>query len=228
MIDYFPDEFYESLGEPKPGHPCGLLEAYRFQLVLEQLVPGNVLDVGAYYGDFLKLAHDAGHEIKGVEINMARVKLANSILGNDVVVLDSRNGSLASFGDNDFDNVVCMEVIEHQPDDRLALAELCRVARSRVIITVPFQENIQKVICLHCHQYTPYSGHLHRYDYGAFQQLAPDDWRVTVEMPFANTISRRLGGRLSTSKTTISLLWMIDKIFSTKKSWIMVVLEPAT
>ena len=46
MIDHFPDEFYESLGKPKPGHTFGLIDAYRFQLVFEQLVPGIKVETG--------------------------------------------------------------------------------------------------------------------------------------------------------------------------------------
>ncbi len=226
MIDHFPDEFYDSLGEPKPGHAFGLVEAYRFQLALEQLGPGSVLDVGAYFGDFLKLARDDGRQIKGVEINAARVNLANAILGDEVVVLDSRNGSLGSFADDSFDNVVCMEVLEHQPDHRFALAELCRVARSKVIITVPFHEKIQQVICLHCHQYTPYHGHLHRYDFGTFHELTPARWQVTRETPFANSICGRLSRRLSLSEVSIGLMKAVDILPVAKRRWMLVVLEP--
>lgn len=91
MIEHIDDEYFEMLGEQKPGI-FGVLDAYRFRLVLDQLLPGSVLDVGVYFGDFLKLARKHGHEIAGTEVNEARKNLANSLLGEDAVVIDFRNG----------------------------------------------------------------------------------------------------------------------------------------
>lgn len=225
-LDQFPPEFFEALGEPKPGHQFGLLEDYRFHLVYQHLASGSVLDVGAYFGDFLKLARQDQRQISGTEINMARVNLANSILGEDVVILDSRNGSLNTLQDNSVDNVVCMEVIEHQPDHKYAVSELCRVARSKVIITVPFRERIKTVICLHCHKYTPHAGHLHSYDFGSFAELVPHNWQVVKEVPFASLLTRKLKSILPRHQISIMILKFLDFAFSISKGWLMVVLEP--
>ena len=227
MIDYFPDEFYETLGEAKPGTPFGLLDQYRFDLVYRHLVSGSVLDVGAYYADFLKLARRNGRQVFGAEINMDRVDLANSRLGEKAVVLDSRNGRLDLFEDDSVDNVVCMEVIEHQPDDRFAISELCRVARSKVIVSVPFEEQIRKMICLHCFQHTPYSGHLHSYELGTFSKLVPSEWWVTMERPFAGRVARGLSLFLPKNTVSVRAIGLIDSLFPRRARWLLVTLEPS-
>jgi len=129
MTDRLSDNFFEVLGEPKPERSFDLLDAYRFDLCYRQVGPGSVLDVGAYLGDFLKLAQKDKREIFGTEVNQDRVNLVNSILGSDVVRLNFRNGSLDQFESNTIDTVVCMETLEHVIDDRYAVSELCRVAK---------------------------------------------------------------------------------------------------
>ena len=94
MTDRLSDEFFETLGKPKLGSPFDLLDAYRFHLCYRQLGMGSLLDVGAYLGDFLKLAKSDNREYHGTEINQVRVDLVNSILESDRVKLDFRNGDL--------------------------------------------------------------------------------------------------------------------------------------
>ncbi|MFC1997631.1 class I SAM-dependent methyltransferase, partial [Chloroflexota bacterium] len=219
------DDYFESLGEPKPGTPFGLLDSYRFDVVYRSLTPGNVLDVGVYFGDFLKIAQKDGRKIFGTEINEKRVNLANSILKEEIVVLNFRNGRLDKFRDSSVDNVVCMEAVEHVPDDLVAVSELCRVARTRVVITVPFQENIQNVLCLHCYKYTPYSGHLHSYDRESFYTMVPPGWQVTKTLVFAKRVTRIIGSRLPKSNFLIPFLRLLDRTSPGKGIWLMVVLQ---
>ena len=220
------DEFFEALGEPKPSNPFNLLDAYRFDLCCRQLNLGSVLDVGAYLGDFLILARNNGHEICGTEINRKRVDLVNSILKDNVVVEDSRNGYLKKFKSKSIDNVVCMETLEHMPDDRLALSELCRVARKKVIITVPFKQNIQQVLCIHCSKYTPHSGHQHSYDTNTFSNLVPEEWEITKQKIFAKRLTCAIGRRLRQKfREGILILRVIDFLTPGAGRWMVVVIE---
>lgn len=226
-IENYSDEFFEALGEPNLAEPftLSLVDHYRFHLVYRHLAPGSVLDVGAYLGDFLNLARQDGREIVGTEVNTARVNLANSILGGDVVVLDAWNGYLRNFQDASVENVVCTEVVEHVPDDRLAVSELCRVARTKVLITVPFRERTRNVLCVHCSKYTPYSGHLHTYDLGTFSEMVPAGWRVTKELHFAKRITRMLCSKLPKSSAIIPMLRLIDSLSPATGRWLLVVVE---
>jgi SAM-dependent methyltransferase len=180
------DEYFDSIGLPNPGEPFSLIDDYRFRFVFRHLRAGSVLDVGVYYGDFLKLAREGGHDIFGTEVNSQRVGYANGLIGEEVVSLGFRNGSLSHFQNHSVDNVVCMEVIEHVADHEFALSELCRVARKRVIVTVPYKETIREHICIHCCKSTPYCGHLHSYDVDVSRSIVPAPWKIIACKPFVN------------------------------------------
>jgi len=220
-----PAEFFEALGAPRPEVAFDVFDAYRFKLCFNQLGPGSVLDVGSYLGDFLKLIQRDGRKFHGTEINQVRVDLVNSIFGEGTAVLDFRNGHLDSFETGSIDNVVCMETIEHVIDDKYAISELCRVARSKVIITVPFREKLQTVLCTHCFQYTPLYGHRHRYDYGSFKALIPPGWTITMEKDFVRPAARKVHPLLNWMKSAYWILKGLDAISPGSGHWILVVLE---
>jgi len=220
------DAYFEALGEPKPSQPFGTLEQYRFWRTYKYLAPGSVLDVGVYYGNFLKLALQDGRKIMGTEVNKVRVDLANSVLGENAVVVDFRNGRLTQFGDDCVDNAVATEVIEHVHDIRYALSELCRAARKRVVLTVPFREKIQSVLCIHCNSYTPYSGHLHSFDYGSVSNLLPTGWKVAEEIELANRGVRWLAIRLPATSGALVMMRLLDRMQIGAGQWLLAVLEP--
>lgn len=224
MIDKLSDEYFDAFGPPNPSKPFSLVEDYRFKKVFKRLSAGSVLDVGVYDGDFLLLARKENREIFGTEINELRVRLANEVLGQEIVRLDFRNGHLDSFDDNSIDNVICMEVVEHTPDDKFAVSELCRVARKRVIITVPFQEKIRSLLCVHCNQYTPYSGHLHSYDSNSFKSMIPQNWKIIFLKPFGHKIIMRIF-RMTRMQMLLPVIQLLDLIPIGKPAWLLVVID---
>ena len=227
MIGPLKSEYFNALGTPKPGHPFNLIDDYRFNLVSQYIKPGSVLDIGVYFGDFLKLVRRNGHQILGTEVNQERVNFANQLLGDKVVRLDFQNGNLLSFADQSVENVVCTEVIEHVPDDRLAISELCRVANRRVIITVPFDENIKSTLCVHCAQYTPNSGHLHSYNFDSFEALVPSEWTVQKQLTFGNHILASLirHFHLPRARFLMPLVHFLEIFLPGRKRWLLVILS---
>lgn len=226
MIHKHADRYYEVLGAPKPGRPFNAVDIYRFRFVAQHLVNGSVLDVGAYFSDFMKIARNKNHIVYGTEINQTRVALANELFGEKVVRMDFRNGLLTKFKNKSIDNVVCMEVLEHIADDKKALKELCRVAAKRVIITVPFMETIKEVVCVHCNKYTPYSGHLHTYENGSFNKIIPEGWKIIKQESFAKPFIRSLLKKLPKSNVVpYQLTRMLDHVSQRKGNWLLVVLE---
>lgn len=225
-----PDAYFEALGTPQPGQSLSLIDDYRFYIVFKHLSSGSVLDVGAYYGDFLKLALKNGRKIVGTEVNQDRVSLSNNILGDDVIVLGFRNGSLSSFEDKSIDNVVCTEVLEHIPDHKFAVSELTRVARKKVIITVPFRETIQNALCIHCCKLTPYSGHLHSYDLHTFDNLVPKNWVVEKQIPIVNKLSIFIARqfKLPRSQAFIPFMQLLDLLLPGTGYWLFVLLRRAS
>ncbi|HDQ45434.1 MAG TPA: class I SAM-dependent methyltransferase [bacterium] len=193
--------------------------------------PGSVLDVGTFYGDFLKSVLDADPDrvVFGTEINRTRRDLSNGRIGRRAVRIDFRNGALETFEDRSVDNVVCLEVIEHLPDDGFAVRELCRVARKRVLISVPFNETLREHLCIHCHRYTPENGHRRSYHHGSFQPLLPEGWVVREEVAFGHAVSRMLASRMPDRAWAERIIRVLDaclrRLSPAYNQWLFVVLD---
>src|SRR5450755_1355386 len=95
----------------------------------------RVLDAGCGSGRTLQELVDYG-EVYGIELNEDAAELARGRGHGEV-----RVGRLEAlpWDDTTFDLITCLDVIEHTPDDRLALAELRRVCRPGgwMLVTVP-------------------------------------------------------------------------------------------
>lgn len=101
---------------------------------IAQRCHGSVLDVGAGDGYASTVIKDAGHPVHVVDISEVRVRRATQEYGLPAEVGDAT--SLA-FEDESFDTVVLAEILEHLDNPGAALAEACRVAKDRVIVTLP-------------------------------------------------------------------------------------------
>lgn len=99
----------------------------------------SVLDVGTGTGRAALALAARGARVTGVDASAdmlavaerraAAAKLAVTFVHGDAHGLD--------FPDRSFDAVVCLRVLMHTPDWRRSLAELCRIARSRVVLDYP-------------------------------------------------------------------------------------------
>lgn len=79
-------------------------------------------------------------------------------------------GSVAClpFEDNQFDAVLCAEVLEHIPEHLLeqACSEIARVARGQVVIGVPYRQDLRsgRTTCQRCGKSNPPWGHVNSFD----------------------------------------------------------------
>lgn len=226
-MENIPEDYFEKLGSPNPKHDFTLLDAFRFKAALDLSVGEKILDVGAYLGTLIHMARRRGFVCNGTEVNSARVNLANERLGQGTVSLAFRNGDLSPFPDNSFDTTICLEVLEHVPDHAFALAELCRVSRRRVVIAVPFREKIINELCLHCHNTTPRSGHLHRYDFGSWDPILPTGWLRKKERALGGIVTSKLLVKTSVEQPDLSIHMasVLDRILPLKRRWMLTLLE---
>jgi len=130
-----------------PGIRKGLYRKHdwqRLEYCLTFVPPGtrSVLDVGTGPGallNYLKLCGDYSL-VTGVDVRQYSkfVKLTEAL---DFRVM---NACKMTFKDAAYDVVICMEVLEHLDDRSFfqALGELRRVARKRLIISVPYNESL--------------------------------------------------------------------------------------
>lgn len=136
---YYEREAVEKIrGEPD--------DPWRFRYTAKALPPAfdSLLDVGCGEGRWLSYLQRRrpGPRLTGIELSATRVEeIQRSAPGFRVEV-----GGLPDlpYDDDAFDVVTCLEVVEHIPDWKTAVTELLRVARRRVIITVPYRERIRQ------------------------------------------------------------------------------------
>jgi len=95
---------------------------------------GKTLDAGAGDGYITNLIKKKGLEVVGLEISDARIKNAKEKYNFDFVKGDVNN---LPFPDNSFDTVVVSEVLEHTDNIGQGLREAIRVAKKKVILTLP-------------------------------------------------------------------------------------------
>lgn len=119
---------------------------------------GSLLDAGCGEGHWLQYLSKRFPEAKytGIEIAANRAAKARDRLPG-VRILQGDIANIAFPGDS-FDVVTCMEALEHVPDWSTVLAELIRVAKKTVFLTVPYREKVAYEICIHCHKPTPGPG----------------------------------------------------------------------
>ncbi|HIE10999.1 MAG TPA: class I SAM-dependent methyltransferase [Kiritimatiellae bacterium] len=124
----------------------------------------SLLDVGCgdgYFCHWIK-GRTRMNEVTGVDISRARVEKARRRY-RGLTFLEAGLPRLP-FEDRQFDVVTCIEVLEHLADPISSLAELSRVARRFVVITVPDRQPIRWLLCPHCLKPFPACGHVNSFD----------------------------------------------------------------
>lgn len=157
-----------------------------------RLVPANaknLIDIGCGNGVFARLLKRRfpALQITCVDRSAAALEqvVADEKVRCEVIKLP--------FGDRSFDCASCLEVIEHLTveDYKQALAELTRIARTAVIISVPYKEAIEKNVdaCPKCRTIFNRDLHFRSFDDAIFAGLLSDfGFRIEeTTIPVANT-----------------------------------------
>lgn len=128
------------------------------------------LDVGARDG-YLSLRL-AGRFGKVVALDLER-----PLIDHPSVECVQGDATRLRFPDRAFDLVLCAEVLEHIPPERLrkACAELARVADRYVLIGVPYAQDIRvsRTTCRTCGAVNPPWGHVNAFDESSLELLFP-------------------------------------------------------
>ena len=123
----------------------GLPAEHEYQLFVDFFLKehqGNsVLDVGCGTGGHGLAIKKMGYEYEGIDLNKAYVASAKK-KGLKAAVMDATK---LKYADNSVDNVLMFEVLEHIPDYKTALQEAIRVAKQRVLLTVPNNSELNRL-----------------------------------------------------------------------------------
>lgn len=131
---------------------------------VERVAGASVLDLGSCFGFLAMRLADLGHRVIASDLCPGTVGLLNAVadrLGRRLssIVCDAVAIPLA---DRSVDTVTSIHLLEHlcQAQGAAMIAEAVRVARRRVVVAVPFEEEPE-----------PLYGHLRSLDVGALQDL---------------------------------------------------------
>jgi ubiquinone/menaquinone biosynthesis C-methylase UbiE len=141
-MESFEKQYYEDLAFWEEGMLMDENNKLRFQLTVN-LVPEDVkslADIGCGNGIFLNFLHLNRNEIVLTGVDRSSTALGFVKFNKQIAEINA-----LPFEDNSFDCVTCLEVIEHLPHQvyEKALSELTRISKKYVIISVPYNENVE-------------------------------------------------------------------------------------
>jgi SAM-dependent methyltransferase len=123
--------------------PIGTLVAESQERVIVDFLPDvqgrSIIDVGTGTGRGALALARRGAIVTGVDASSQMLDIARQRADESRLAVDFREGDAhaLAFADRSFDAAVCLRVLMHTPDWRRCLAELCRVARDRVVFDFP-------------------------------------------------------------------------------------------
>jgi ubiquinone/menaquinone biosynthesis C-methylase UbiE len=135
----------------------------------------NLIDVGCGDGVFARIVKQKFPSIQITCVDRSSAALEQVRDADEKMCCE-----LASlpFDDQSFDCVSCLEVIEHLTvrDYKNALSELARIAKNTVIISVPYNEAIEKEVdtCPQCRTVFNRDLHLRSFNDSTFAELLSD------------------------------------------------------
>jgi 2-polyprenyl-3-methyl-5-hydroxy-6-metoxy-1,4-benzoquinol methylase len=173
-------------------NPLQRLLIWHFHRRVGELVtrsgPGAILDVGCGEGFTMdRLLSTDGHlPIQGLDYDYLALVHAKDRLPH--IVFQMGDVRRLPFGDDRFDMVLCLEVLEHLPDPLPALEELRRVSCRHCLISVPNEPFFMLANFLRGRNVRRWGNdpeHLHNWKAGEFIDMIEDYFRLErVVYPF--------------------------------------------
>jgi SAM-dependent methyltransferase len=146
-------------------------ERLRVQHLLE-ILPRNrktVLEIGARNGKITRHLAERFEHVIALDLEKPKFDIPRvTNLQGDATKLQ--------FGNEEFDCVVCTEVLEHIPALEQACKEIARVCKHDLIIGVPFEQDLRlgKTRCAKCGKRNPAYGHVNQFTKARLLALFPD------------------------------------------------------
>lgn len=143
------------------------------QELFDRAAPDSVVDVGC--GEGVLTARWAGllgsRPVVGVDLPDPKLRSEWDARARDNLEFIAADGQRLPFGESQFDLAAAIEVLEHVPDPHRTLAEMRRVARRHLLVSVP-REPLWRALNLARGAYLPQlgntPGHLHHFSRRSF------------------------------------------------------------
>lgn len=145
----------------RPGPPAPL-ESPDPEILdfLHRRLAGKTLDVGGGMGAYAHALRLKGHDVALAEIDPACLESARA---QGIETLDMNTVSWDDL-ERGFDTIVLVDVLEHVREHRDFLARVSRCARENVLLTVPCNDDFEKLFrqCI-TYNHIAVSDHLHQF-----------------------------------------------------------------
>jgi len=179
-------------------------------LLVESLLPrrgiSTLLDVGCGDGYFCHYITGRRKGLAATAVDLAKRRLVRARERYPNVRFCQSEILNLPYCSASFDAVISMEVLEHLPDAGKAMAELARVSKQWVIVTVPYKERLRQMLCPHCGKTFPLHGHIQSFDPQRFQELAQSaGLRVDRLVTYYHTRSHEMGMPVSLQRLEMCL-----------------------
>ncbi len=149
---------------------------YEIMRALAHLKFSSFLDVGAAEGyKAFVVKRLFGAEVVSSDISQEACRRAQELFNIKAIPGDVHG---LPFQDDAFDVALCSESLEHVTDWKKGVAELLRVARKAVIITLP--HDLEDFVTKEKETHVPH-GHIHHFDLDSMNFLKKDGYRIIAQ-----------------------------------------------
>ena len=207
-------QFYEQDALREIPESTRRIEELRYKM-LNSKVPKwskRVLDVGCGNGELICMLAEKEHKCVALDLSenrLAKFKDRARKLGVAQIQGDSTNIPLQ---DSSIDLIMCSEVLEHIKDYEKVLKQMNRILKphGRIVVSVPYKEELTEIVCPHCgKRFVPY-GHLHSFDKNKlFSRMNHCEFNVKYSHVGPSIISKIIYRMI---RINIPLIFFIDRL----------------
>lgn len=179
---------------------------------------GRILDVGCGKAWVAQNCCHTASEVVSLDITPVNVKKALEkypFKNHRGVVADSLD---LPFTENSFDIVIASEIIEHIVFPERFIENLIHILKPGgvLIVTTPYKEKLQFILCIHCNRLTPRHAHIHSFDEKTLASLYSDKNNANFSYKtFGNKALIHLRTHVLLRYLTFQLWKLVDKIANT-------------
>ena len=192
------------------------IEELRYRMLISKVRKGSkkVLDMGCGNGELISMLAEKGYKCVALDLSknrLAKFKNRAKKLGVAQIQGDATNIPLQY---SSIDVIMCSEVLEHLKDYEKVFKQMNRILKphGRIVVSVPYKEELMDLVCPHCGKRFVPHGHLHSFDeHKLFSSMNHCGFNVIYSHVGPSIISKIVYRRI---RINIPLILFIDRLMA--------------